>query len=128
MQNFYLVTLSESLIFLGFSRLSEILTMGVIWREETIFAERNCWKCSIFNSLMGIKWGCNMEGRKFASKMHDFCADIIILTYRKHSSIKGFRAWVNPTLWGERVTQAKSYTRLSLNPIFHCKIRVCSYF
>ena len=41
----------------------EVITMGVIWREE-----------------------------KLASKMDYFRADIIILTYRKHSSIKGFRA------------------------------------
>lgn len=52
-----------------------------------------------------------MEGRKFASKIDYFCADIIILTYRKHSSINGFRVWVNAPLWGERVTEAKSYTR-----------------
>lgn len=52
-----------------------------------------------------------MERRKFASKMDSFCADIIILTYRKHSSINGFRAWVNAPLWGEGVTQAKYYTR-----------------
>ena len=52
-----------------------------------------------------------MEWRKFASKMDSFRADIIILTYRKHISIKGFRAWVNAPLWGESVTQAKFYTR-----------------
>ena len=34
MHDYYLVTLSESLIFLGFSRLSAFDLMGVIWREE----------------------------------------------------------------------------------------------
>lgn len=34
MHDYYLVTLSEPLIFLGFSMVSGILTMGVIWREE----------------------------------------------------------------------------------------------
>ena len=60
MHDYYLVTLSEPLIFLGFSMVSGILTMGVIWREES------------------------------ASKIDYFRADIIILTYGKHSSIKGF--------------------------------------
>ena len=41
MHDYYLVTLSESLIFLGFSRLLAFDLMGVIWREE-IFTERNC--------------------------------------------------------------------------------------
>ena len=62
MHDYYLVTLSESLIFLGFSMLLAFDLMGVIWREENY------------------------------AKMDYFCADIIILTYRKHSSIKCFRA------------------------------------
>lgn len=36
MHDYYLVTLSESLIFLGFSRHFEVITMGVIWREIKI--------------------------------------------------------------------------------------------
>lgn len=35
MHDYYLVTLSESLIFLGFSRLSAFDLMGVIWGEIT---------------------------------------------------------------------------------------------
>ena len=34
MHDYYLVTLSESLIFLGFSMLLAFDLMGVIWREE----------------------------------------------------------------------------------------------
>ena len=36
LHDYYLVTLSESLIFLGFSRVSAFDLMGVIWREEKI--------------------------------------------------------------------------------------------
>lgn len=36
MHDYYLVTLSESLIFLGFSMLLAFDLMGVIWREETM--------------------------------------------------------------------------------------------
>jgi hypothetical protein len=44
MHDYYLVTLSESLIFLGFSRLSAFDLMGVIWREEMciIISATNC--------------------------------------------------------------------------------------
>ena len=34
MHDYYLVTLSEYLIFLGFSMLSAFDLMGVIWREK----------------------------------------------------------------------------------------------
>ena len=34
MHDYYLVTLSESLIFLGFSMVSAFDLMGVIWREK----------------------------------------------------------------------------------------------
>ena len=36
MHDYYLVTLSESLIFLGFSSLLAFDLMGVIWREEKL--------------------------------------------------------------------------------------------
>ena len=36
MHDYYLVTLSESLIFLGFSMLSAFDLMGVIWRGNKI--------------------------------------------------------------------------------------------
>ena len=52
----------------------------------------NSQKVSKIKASSDFNNGCNMEGRKFASKMDYFRADIIILTYRKHSSIKGFRA------------------------------------
>nr|DAU90141.1 MAG TPA: hypothetical protein [Caudoviricetes sp.] len=40
MHDYYLVTLSESLIFLGFSRLSAFELTSVIWREEKLCQNR----------------------------------------------------------------------------------------
>ena len=68
LHDYYLVTLSEPLIFLGFSRLSASDLTSVIWREEK------------------------------HPKMNSFCTDIIILTYGKHSKINGFSDSRNPTL------------------------------
>ena len=44
MHDYYLVTLSESLIFLGFSRLLAFELMGVIWREEKLHPKIRCEK------------------------------------------------------------------------------------
>ncbi len=53
MHDYYLVTLSESLIFLGFSRLSAFDLMGVIWREIT--AQKNGVIITELNSLNPCK-------------------------------------------------------------------------
>ena len=74
MHDYYLVTLSESLIFLGFSRLSAFDLMGVIWRGNNctkngvIITELNSLNpCKIRHSeviTMGVIWR--------EEKLHDY--------------------------------------------------------
>ena len=76
MHDYYLVTISESLIFLGFSRLLAFDLMGVIWREEKLhdYCRIKFPKPLKNKAFRGHYNGCYMEGRNNMSK-HLFFRD-----------------------------------------------------